>query len=252
VKSYLKELAFRIVHISDTHISKFGGFMEGFLDKAIKEINSLDPKPNVIVHSGDLTENGVLPDYEFALEKINLFESKIIVAPGNHDERNYGQSLFKEMIGPMDYEVHVGKAAFFIMNSPEPDRDAGRLGRRRQDLLDRKLKTLPKDYLKIVVFHHHLVPVPHAGRETNVLEDAGDILEMILARKVNFVLMGHRHVGRVLKINNTILINAGTVSSIKTRGRLGHSYNIIDLFADGSIKIIEKNMDENKEIEKQI
>ncbi|MEM1588430.1 MAG: metallophosphoesterase [Candidatus Bathyarchaeia archaeon] len=246
----MKEINFRIVHISDTHVSKFGGFMENFLDKAIKEINHLDPKPNVIVHTGDLTENGILPDYEVALEKINLFESKVVIAPGNHDERNYGQSLFKEMIGPLDYEVNVGKATLFIMNSPEPDRDAGRLGRRRQDLLERKLKALPKDHLKIVAFHHHLVPVPHAGRETNVLEDAGDVLDMILTRKVNFVLMGHRHVGRALKINNTILINAGTVSSIKTRGRLGHSYNIIDLFSDGSIKIIEKNMDENKEIEK--
>jgi len=248
----LKEISFRIVHISDTHISKFGGFMEAFLDKAIKEINHLDPKPNVIVHTGDLTENGVLPDYELALEKINLFESKVIIAPGNHDERNYGQSLFKELIGPMDYEVHVDKAAFFIMNSPEPDRDAGRLGRRRQDFLDEKLKALPMGYLKIVVFHHHLVPVPHSGRETNVLEDAGDILEMVLKRNVNFVLMGHRHVGRVLRINNTILINSGTTSSVKTRGRFGHSYNIIDLFTDGSVKIVEKNMDENKEIEKAV
>jgi 3',5'-cyclic AMP phosphodiesterase CpdA len=226
--------------------------MELLLDKAIKEINMLDPKPDVIVHSGDLTENGVLPDYELALEKINLFDSKIVIAPGNHDEKNYGQSLFKEMISLMDYEVHVGKAAIFVMNSPEPDRDAGRLGRRRQDLLDKKLKILPKDAIKIVVFHHHLIPVPYAGRETNVLEDAGDILEMILAREVNLVLMGHRHVARALKIHNTVLINAGTVSSIKTRGRLGHSYNIIDLFADGSIKVIEKNIDENKEVEKPI
>ncbi len=152
----------------------------------------------------------------------------------------------------MDYEVHVDKAVFFIMNSPEPDRDAGRLGRRRQEFLDGKLKALPKECLKVVAFHHHLVPVPHSGRETNVLEDAGDVLEMILARNVDFVLMGHRHVGRALKINNTILINAGTVSSIKTRGRLGHSYNIIDLFTDGSVKIVEKNIDENKEIEKPV
>jgi len=248
----LKDLAFRIIHISDTHISKFGHFMETLLDKTIKEINMLDPKPDVIVHSGDLTDNGVLPDYEFALEKIKLFDSKIVIAPGNHDERNYGQSLFKEIIGPMDYEVYVGKAAIFVMNSPEPDRDDGRLGRRRQDLLDKKLKSLPNDAIKIVVFHHHLIPVPHSGRETNVLEDAGDVLEMILTRKVNFVLMGHRHVARALKIYNTVLVNAGTVSSIRTRGRFGHSYNIIDLFIDGSIKITEKNIDEDKEVEKPI
>jgi len=246
----MKDLKIRIVHISDTHVSKFGRFMESFLDKAIKEINKLDPKPDAIIHSGDLTDNGVLLDYEYAQEKLNLFESRVIIAPGNHDERNYGHSLFRELIGPLDREEQVGGMSIFVVNSPEPDRDDGRLGRRRQTFLESRLEALPRDRVKIVVFHHHLIPVPHSGRETNVLEDAGDVLDMILSQNVDFVLMGHRHVGRVLKINNTILVNAGTVSSIRTRGRLGHSYNIIDVFHDGSIVITERNMDENKDIRK--
>lgn len=246
----MTDLLVRMVHISDTHVSKFGHFMEHLFDKAIKEINRLDPKPDIVVHSGDLTDNGVLPDYELAFEKINSIDVRVVVAPGNHDERNYGHSLFKEIIGPMDYEERVGKTAIFVMNSPEPDRDDGRLGRRRQEFLDSRLRALPNDVVKVVVFHHHLIPVPHSGRETSVLEDAGDILEMVLDRNVDFVLMGHRHVGRALKMQSTMLINAGTVSSIRTRGRLGHSYNVIDLFSDGTVSITERNMDENKEVKK--
>jgi Icc protein len=172
----VEELIYRLVHISDTHISLYGQFLEKTFDKAIREIGKLDPPADVVVHSGDLTDHGVQADYEYAKKKIGAIEGKLLVAPGNHDERNYGQSIFWEMISPMDYEEKVGNAAFFLLNSPEPDRDAGRLGRRRQRFLAEGLSRLPSDAIKVVVFHHHLVPVPYAGREMNVLEDAGMFL----------------------------------------------------------------------------
>jgi Icc protein len=242
----MSDLKFRIVQISDTHLSRFGNFEEKMFDRALKDINNLDIAPDVIVHTGDITDRGVLSEYEFALQKINLLDSKVLFTPGNHDERNYGHSLYREMIGPLDSKKEIGDLIFFIMNSPEPDRDDGRLGRRRQNYLENNLKKIPKDKIKIVVFHHHLIPVPFAGRERNLLNDAGDILETVLTNNVTLVLMGHRHVRRFLRINNTILINAGTVSSIRTRGRLGHSFNIIDIYTDGRIKIIERSISEQK------
>jgi len=132
------------------------------------------------------------------------------------------------------------------MNSPEPDRDNGWLGRRRQHYLEKNLQNTSAGKIKIVVFHHHLIPVPFVGRERGLLDDAGDILEIVLTNKVNLVLMGYRHVRRFLRIDDTPLINTGTVSSIRTRGRLGHSFNIIDFLADGSIKVIERSLSEKK------
>jgi 3',5'-cyclic AMP phosphodiesterase CpdA len=243
-----KDLQIRIVHISDTHISPFGGFEEKIFDKAVSQINVLDPPHDILIHTGDLTDNGVLSDYEFALEKIASIEGRPIIVPGNHDERNYGQSLFRELIGDLDREVDVGKAKIFALNSPEPDRNEGRLGRRRQAYLDRKLSETPENTIKIVAFHHHLVPVPHSGREINVLEDAGDVINHVLKYKVNLIFMGHRHVGRILRIEDTILINTGTTSSIRTRGRLGHTFNIIDVMKNGVTKIYERNIPRLKTI----
>ncbi|MBS7631942.1 metallophosphoesterase [Candidatus Bathyarchaeota archaeon] len=237
----MSDLLIRIAHFSDTHISSFGNFLEKYFDKTADAINRLDPAPDIVIHSGDLTDNGVLEDYEFAIEKLKSINGRLVLAPGNHDERNYGQELFKEMLGNLDREEHIGRLAVYIMNSPEPDRDEGRLGRRRQAFLEEKLSQLPKDIIKVIVFHHHLVPIPYAGRETNVLEDAGDILETVLRNSVSFVFMGHRHVSRVLRINQSILINAATTSSIRTRGRLGHSFNIVDIYSDNRINVIEYN-----------
>lgn len=240
----MKEVAYRIVQISDTHISGYGHFLEERFDEAARTICRLDPSPNIVVHTGDLTDNGVLADYEFALEKLKAIYCKTIIAPGNHDERNFGQSLFREMISPLEYEFDDGRCRFHVMNSPEPDRDEGRLGRRRQTYLEENLQISPKDTIKIIVFHHHLVPVPHSGREMNVLEDAGDILDLVLRHNVNLVLMGHRHVRRVLRINDTVLVNAGTTSSIRTRGRFGHSLNIIDIDHQGRIEVSELRLGE--------
>jgi len=242
----MEHLVFRLVHISDTHISKFGQFIEPMFDLAVKKINSLNPKPDVVVHTGDLTDNGVLSDYEFAAEKIKGIAARLVVAPGNHDERNFGQSLFKEVIGPMDHKIEIGKAVIFVLNSPEPDRDEGRLGRRRQTYLEESLEDLSEDKIKVVAFHHHLVPVPYSGRETNVLEDAGDILDTVLKHNVDLVLMGHRHIRRALRINNTTLVNAGTISSIRTRGRFGHSFNIVDIHHDRTVKVTEQSLTEER------
>ncbi|MEM2896213.1 MAG: metallophosphoesterase [Candidatus Bathyarchaeia archaeon] len=242
------KVSHRIVHISDTHISPHGQFLDSYFDKAVEKINKLDPPPSLIIHTGDLTDNGVLLDYELALEKLKSFHKKILISPGNHDERNYGQSLFRELISSMDREVKFDDIVVYLMNSPEPDRDAGRLGRRRLEFLENKLKRISDETIKIVVFHHHLIPVAGSGREMNVLEDAGDVLEAVLRHHVNLVLMGHRHVRRVLRIESSILLNAGTVSSIRTRGRFGHSFNIIDIYQDGSISIIERNLSLEKDI----
>jgi 3',5'-cyclic AMP phosphodiesterase CpdA len=240
------KVQFRIAQISDTHISPHGHFVEQTFDWAANDINGIDPAPDIVIHSGDLTDNGVLTEYELAVKKLRMLKPKLLVAPGNHDEKNYGNSLFKEMIGPVDSDLRMRDIVIYITDSPQPDRDEGRLGRRRQTYLEEKLSQLGREAVKIIVFHHHLVSVPFSGRDQDVLEDAGDILDMVLRHKVNLVLMGHRHVRRALQIYDTVLVNAGTTSSIRTRGRLGHSYNLIDIFEDGSIKVAERSITERK------
>jgi 3',5'-cyclic AMP phosphodiesterase CpdA len=245
----LRDIKTRIVHISDTHISPVGQFKANFFDKAVKEIDKLDPEPSMLIHTGDLTDWGILEDYELATKKIQPLPKKRFFAPGNHDERNYGQELFKELLPVPDFEAREGDVAIYVMNSPEPDRDEGRLGRRRQDFLAMKMKDLPKDMFKIVAFHHHVVPVPYSGRETNVLEDAGDVLELLLRNNVQLVLMGHRHVQRAIKIENTLFVNAGTLSCVRTRARLGNSFNVIDIAEDGTIDVQEVNLTKDAKLE---
>ena len=195
-----------------------------------------------MIHSGDLTDNGILMDYELAVERMQGIRAEVVFAPGNHDERNYGDSLFREMVGPVDFAMNVGRVVFMLMDSAIPDSDNGRLGRRRQELLRSMLSNLPDSVIKVVVFHHHLIPVPLSGREKDILEDAGDILSAVLDLGIDLVLMGHRHVRHAIKVNETVLVNAGTTSSARTRGRLGNSFNIVEIMEDRSMTIKEVNI----------
>lgn len=243
----MSDFRLRIAHISDTHITRFGMHLPEMLDRCVSLITELEPRPDVVVHSGDITDNGVLDDYELAAEKLKAMPYEILFAPGNHDERNYGDSLFKEIIGPVDFEVSIGKAVFLLLDSAVPDSDNGRLGRHRQGLVTSKFSKLPAGVLKILVLHHHIIPVPFAGREKDILEDAGDVLKAILDAKIDLVLMGHRHVRNAMQVNGTVFVNAGTVSSVRTRGRLGNSFNVIDITRDGLISIKVINIGSGKE-----
>jgi len=122
----MSEIRFRMVHISDTHMSPHGNFVKEAFESAVSDINKLDPEPDVVIHSGDLTDNGILTEYELAVTKLRMLELKVLVAPGNHDEKNCGHSLFKAMIGSVDSELKLRDIAIYITDSPQPDRDEGR------------------------------------------------------------------------------------------------------------------------------
>ena len=96
---------------------------------------------------------------------------------------------------------------------PRPDRP-------RPLRVDRgALRRATRPYLRIFVLHHHLLPVPGTGRERNIVYDAGDMLECLLRAGVHLVLSGHKHVPYAWRLENLFVVNAGTVSTMRLRGK---------------------------------
>ncbi len=214
----------RIAHISDIHCSQGTDFNAKVFEKAVKLINSLNV--DFVFVSGDLTTDGLLSEYELASKQTKEITCKMFVVPGNHDERNLGFKLFPEFFGETDFIHSINDVTLIGLASSEPDKDDGRLGRGRY----RKIADcIVPHKLTIVGFHHHLVPVPGSGRETNIIEDAGETLDLILRKEVPLVLMGHRHVPWAVKIHKTLLVNAGTFSCNRTRAHYGNTFNVIDI-----------------------
>ncbi|MFP4001491.1 MAG: metallophosphoesterase family protein [Candidatus Natronoplasma sp.] len=217
----------KILHISDTHIGGESHFDKDALEKGLKE--SQNGEFDLLIHSGDVTQDGKLKNYLEARKFFDRLDIPYVVIPGNHDKRSGGISLFEEYLGETYGVKEVGDAVVIHIDSALPDTDVGRVGKVKFDMMKEALNEHNKKGIKIVAVHHHTLPIPMAGRERNVLSNAGDLLDLFLRADVDLVLSGHRHYPNVYRVENTVFVNAGTISGMKTRHGDKNSYNVIEI-----------------------
>jgi Icc protein len=216
-----------IAHISDIHCGP--EFVESSFQQAVDEINGI--KPDALVVSGDLTENGLLPQYRMARKWIDAIKCAAkVYCSGNHDYRSTGYLLFKEFFRSPPL-LKLGKTVIATISTARPERNEGEVGHRQVVWLERSLARY-KRFNKVAVMHHHLIQVPDTGPDNIPVVDAGDTLRAIAQSKVMLVLGGHRHRPWRWHVEGTQIVHAGTVSSERLRGFYAHSYNIITLKKD--------------------
>src|SRR3954449_8060065 len=117
------------------------------------------------------------------------------------------------------------------IDSTKPDLDEGEVGREHYGWLDAELRRWTEGP-RIVVIHHHILAVPGTGRDVNNLRDAGDVMAILRELEVDLVLSGHRHVPYVWSISGVRVVHSGTVSTLRVRGTMPPSYNVIEIDED--------------------
>ncbi|WP_407380596.1 metallophosphoesterase family protein [Methanobrevibacter sp.] len=229
-----------IVHISDLHVSDMA-FNEDVFMKAVSEINNL--QPDMIILTGDITNNGYYMEFKQAMKYLSMFEAPLFAVPGNHDSRNLGYQSFEELVGERSWKLTKDDDFTVIgLDSSSPDEDRGHIGLPQHLWMEHQLdECVIDDLFSIVALHHHVIPIPDTGRERNVLSDAGDVLKTLTTHEVDLVLSGHKHVPNIWRINETIIVNAGSLCSNKLRGKIGNSYNVY-IIDDETIEIFLNNV----------
>ena len=234
----MEDTKMRIVIISDTHITPSGtefnikAFNRGIED--IEKIKDVD----LFLHLGDLTQSGTLLDYEYAVEQMKKFDP-ISNAPikyliGNHDAKNVGYLLFEELMGERHFEFEDANSYIVGIDSTKPDLGGGVIHHNTIDAVRKRL-IIPEreNKVKIVCFHHQLIPIPNTGKERSAIDDSGNMLQMLIEAKADLVFNGHRHISNLYALNSTkkdlYIFNAGTLCCNKTRYRELFTYNIIDI-----------------------
>jgi 3',5'-cyclic-AMP phosphodiesterase len=223
----------RIVQMSDLHVGE-GLFREELLRAAVAETNEL--KPDLVVVAGDLTMEGYRGEFERCKQFLHeLMCPNVVVTMGNHDARNVGYRHFEDYFGARDSVTTVtvaeGRAKVVAIDSTKPDLDEGEVGREHYGWIDAELRGWTEGP-RIVVIHHHILAVPGTGRDRNSLRDAGDVMALLRELNVDMVLAGHRHVPYVWSIVGVRVIHSGTVSSLRLRGTMPPSYNLIEVGPD--------------------
>ncbi len=215
----------KIVHISDLHLTG-PHFVTEWGEHVVEHVNSINPE--ILVITGDLTDDGYPFEYEMVPSYIEKFHTahKIIV-PGNHDARNKGYTIFEELYGTRFPYYENEKVVVIGIDSADPDIDDGHIGRENYPYIQERLTAENKT--RILAMHHHLIPIPGTGRERNIPVDSGDVLQLCIDLGVHIVLSGHKHVPWIWKLEDTYFITAGTATSRRLKGRSYPSFNVIEI-----------------------
>ncbi|HZD26354.1 MAG TPA: phosphodiesterase [Alphaproteobacteria bacterium] len=89
-----------IAQLTDLHVRPRGRIAyervdtNAMLEAAIGHLSALDPGPDVVLMTGDLTDCGLIPEYELLRELIAPLEAPVYLVPGNHDRRENLRAVF--------------------------------------------------------------------------------------------------------------------------------------------------------------
>ncbi|MHA2365665.1 MAG: metallophosphoesterase family protein [Candidatus Hodarchaeales archaeon] len=220
------DLLATIVQIGTTDFSfseeKFN--LETFA-KGIKLINSI--QCDLVVHCGNITNASYLHEFQRAKTLLQQILKPSVVLPGPQDAKPLGFDLFPEYIGDMNPQFVTETLDLYGFNTCILDETEGRLGRSNSRLIEEKLKGNNK--ITAVAFHHTIIPLPRTKHEAE-LTDAGDILALLVKNKINLVLTGAKNRPGTWQVDETVFVNAGTLSSFNINTRSGNSFNIISIY----------------------
>jgi 3',5'-cyclic AMP phosphodiesterase CpdA len=224
-----------IAQISDLHLGERGvpgplGIDAGeALAHAVVRLNESEPRPDLVVVSGDLVENGSVAQYEHLRERLAPLAIPHRLMPGNHDEREALRAVFAahaylcEGGRFIQYEVATPELHLVMLDSLIPGSHAGELCEERLAWLDARLCAQPAK--PTIVFVHHPPLTTGAGHVDRTRLASADAFGAVIGRhpQVQRVACGHVHRAMLARWCGTVVSTCPSVV---------HQF-ALDLRADG-------------------
>lgn len=193
-----------IIQISDLHITRDGIKACGItptstnLAQCIKHINNLNPPADLVLVTGDITNEGRLEETKRAKSILDTLDAPYFITPGNHDDRKHLETIFgsPHLVvenGFINYVIDDYKLRMICMDSTITGKSGGEICKVRADWLD---KEISKDLEKpTIVFMHH-PPIMYGILETDENGFSGEkVLGSVIEKYSNIkaLLCGHIH-----------------------------------------------------------
>jgi 3',5'-cyclic-AMP phosphodiesterase len=194
-----------IAHISDTHIAGPGQKTCGIapmaenLERCVDSINTLQPRPDIVLLSGDVTNNFSRAEATRAAGILSALDCPYYLVPGNHDDRDVLQQVFGSKICPacsdgfINYAIEGYPLRIIALDSLDQGRPGGKICETRLAWL-RTCLTRGGDQPTVIFMHHP--PLKLGIQETDVDGFTGaDQLGRIVADfpNIEHILCGHIH-----------------------------------------------------------
>lgn len=194
-----------IAQLSDTHITEPGKNAYGIVPTAenlaccVDHINQLDPQPDLVLITGDITATGLPQEAEHAASLLAKLHYPYYIIPGNHDDRTALWSVFGGHACPsrvgdfFNYVIDGYNIRLLALDSTMPGAPGGEICEDRADWLDQRLAEAREQ--PTIIFMHH-PPLNFGILETDEDGFAGaDRLGSVVEKYANIerIICGHVH-----------------------------------------------------------
>ena len=133
-----------IAQISDMHIKPPGELLykrvdtAGFLARAVAHVNALDPKPDIVIATGDLVDGGKPEEYAVLRRLLAPLAMPVHLIPGNHDARDAMREVFTDhaylpRTGFLQYTIEDLPVRLIALDTLVPGKGYGALCAERLD-----------------------------------------------------------------------------------------------------------------------
>ncbi len=193
-----------VAQITDCHVVATDHTFSGRVDtgaglrRAVAQLNAMAPRPDVVLATGDLVNDGTADEYAHLGTILDELEIALHVVPGNHDDRQGLRSTIDGLPagGPqdrIDYVIEDHPLRLIGLDTTVPGDHGGESQPDQMAWLDSQLAAQPDR--PTLIFQHHppfatgiewmdAVGLRHADRQAEVLERH---------RQVVAVICGHVH-----------------------------------------------------------
>lgn len=195
---------FLLVQISDLHIRPRGlpvnriSETNTLTERAIDVIRLLEPKPQAVLVTGDITDSGTEREYERARILLDRLHLPYFLIPGNHDRRRAMQAAFADLDwmpkeGPIRFAVEVGDRRLICLDTLVEGEGGGRVGEEQLAWLDAELAR-HGERPTIIALHHPPIRTGIVHMDKIALADANAFVAVVARHaQIERILCGHLH-----------------------------------------------------------
>jgi len=207
-----------IAQISDLHIKRPGALAykrvdtAAYLARCVERLNALDPRPDAVIVTGDLVDQGEPEQYAHLKALLAPLAMPYYLLVGNHDDRAALRAAFNDReelhAGGefVQYARDIGELRLIALDSMVPGQSAGLLCDARLAWLETQLEAAGGKPA-IVALHHPPFASGIGHMDALRLEPASaDRLKALVARYPNVerVMCGHVHRPMFVRFGGTI------------------------------------------------
>ena len=237
-----------LVQLSDSHLfaeadgSLLGMNTRDSLQKVIELVRVQQPRIDLVLATGDLSQDGTLESYQQFREQTGQLDAPARWIPGNHDEpRIMAEAAVQSAL--LEPVVDIGNWRVTLLDSAVPGSVPGFLQDEQLQLLAQALSEAPERH-HLVCFHHHPVSIGCEWMEPIGLRNPEAFFE-VLDRfpQARAVLWGHVH-QEIDQLRNNVRLIASPSTCIQFEpgsedfkvGEQAPGYRWLRLLPDGRLE----------------